>query len=288
MSTVTLPVGYDLTAIQAELRTVAFGRMIHYYESVPSTNATAIDLAQDGACHGTLILADAQTAGRGRRGRFWHSPPGVNLYCSLIVRLHSSQADYLTLIPQAAALAVADAIADAAGLRCRLKWPNDVMINDKKVAGILCESAGGRPGSIVVVGIGVNANSRREDFPPDLRAMVATLLAERGSPVDRGALLSTLMNRLEEQLDLLWPQNVSALVDSYRGRCATLGQFVRATLGDSDVVEGIAEAIGDDGSLLIRRQNTAPSGRSTDLVDIRSADIVHLRRVTDDRNSPMG
>ena len=271
---------YNLAAIQAGLRTVAFGRTLHYHESVPSTNAIAIALAQDGACHGTLILADAQTAGRGRRGRAWHSPSGVNLYCSLILVLHPSQAGYLTIIPQASALAVADSVADTTNIQCRLKWPNDVMIGDKKIAGILCESAGGQPATIVVVGIGINVNSRREDLPTDIQATATTLLAERGSPVDRAALLATLMNRLEEQIALLSPRTVSTLVDSYRGRCATLGQFVRATLGDSDVVEGIAEAIAADGSLLIRRHETSASGRSGALVEIRAADIIHVRGVT--------
>jgi BirA family biotin operon repressor/biotin-[acetyl-CoA-carboxylase] ligase len=182
----------------------------------------------------------------------------------------------LTIIPQASALAVADAIADATGLQCRLKWPNDVMIRDKKVAGILCESTGG-PATFVVVGIGINANSRVEDFPAEIQATAATLLAERGSPVDRTALLATLMNRLEEQLGLLSPRTVTTLLDSYRSRCATLGQFVRATLGGTDVIEGIAEAIGRDGSLLIRRQNTNASGDSRELVELRSADIIHVR-----------
>ena len=280
MNSVLPSPAYNLAAIQAGLRTVAFGRTLHYHESVPSTNAIAIALAQDGACHGTLILADAQTAGRGRRGRAWHSPSGVNLYCSLILVLHPSQAGYLTIIPQASALAVADSVADTTNIQCRLKWPNDVMIGDKKIAGILCESAGGQPATIVVVGIGINVNSRREDFPTDIQAIATTLLAERGSPVDRAALLATLMNRLEEQIALLSPRTVSTLVDSYRGRCATLGQFVRATLGDSDVVEGIAEAIAADGSLLIRRHETSASGRSGALVEIRAADIIHVRGVT--------
>jgi BirA family biotin operon repressor/biotin-[acetyl-CoA-carboxylase] ligase len=223
------------------------------------------------------VLADAQTAGRGRRGRTWHSPPGLNLYCSLILCLHPNQAGYLTIIPQASALAVADAIADATGLQCRLKWPNDVMIRDKKVAGILCESIGGQPATSVVVGVGINANSRLEDFPAEIQATAVTLLAERGEPVDRASLLTTLMNRLEEQLGLLSPRTVSTIVASYRSRCATLGQFVRATLGESQVIEGIAEAISRDGSLLIRRQNTNACGDSGELVEIRSADLIHVR-----------
>ena len=119
MSAVTPPQAYDLTTVQAGLCTTAFGRTLHYHESVPSTNAIAITLAQEGACHGTLVLADGQTAGRGRRGRTWHSPPGLNLYCSLILCLHPNQAGYLTIIPQASALAVADAIADATRRKAR-------------------------------------------------------------------------------------------------------------------------------------------------------------------------
>ena len=277
MRAVTPPQAYDLTTVQTGLRTAAFGRTLHYHESVPSTNAIAITLAQEGACHGTLVLADGQTAGRGRRGRTWHSPPGLNLYCSLILCLHPNQAGYLTIIPQASALAVADAIADATGLQCRLKWPNDVMIRDKKVAGILCESIGGQPATSVVVGVGINANSRLEDFPAEIQATAVTLLAERGEPVDRASLLTTLMNRLEEQLGLLSPRTVSTIVAYYRSRCATLGQFVRATLGESQVIEGIAEAISRDGSLLIRRQNTNACGDSGELVEIRSADLIHVR-----------
>jgi BirA family transcriptional regulator, biotin operon repressor / biotin---[acetyl-CoA-carboxylase] ligase len=268
---------YDVRAIQAGLRTAAIGRTIHYQDTIASTNATAIVLAQDGACHGTLVLADAQTAGRGRRGRHWHSPPARNLYCSVILRSDQNQAGCLTIIPLASALAVADAIADVASIQCRLKWPNDVMIGEKKVAGILCESVGGQPASIVVVGLGINANSRREDFPTETQATAATLLAERGTPVDRTVLVSTLMNRLEGRMNLLSSQ---AVLDSYRARCATLGQLVRATLGDGDMIEGIAETIGGDGSLLIRRNEPGTSGSAAELVEIRSADIVHLRQVT--------
>lgn len=277
---------YDVTAIQAGLRTAAIGRIIHYKDSIPSTNSAAIALAQEGACHGTMVLADAQSAGKGRRGRQWHSPPGRNLYCSVILRLPPGQTGYLTIIPLASALAVADAIADAAAIPCRLKWPNDVLIGDKKVAGILCESVGGQPDTIVVVGIGINVNSRPEDFPGELKYSAATLLAERGSPMDRTVLVSTLMNRLEERMALLSPQALSLLLEAYRTRCATLGQCVQAMLSETDRIEGIAEAIGMDGSLQIRRRPPAGSGRTEELLEVRSADILHLRRMTG--TGPMG
>lgn len=275
---------YDVGVLQAGLRTAAIGRTIHCHESIPSTNSAAIALAQEGACHGTLVLADAQRAGRGRRGRQWHSPPGRNVYCSVILRLPQGNTGYLTIVPLASALAVADAIADAASIPCRLKWPNDVLIGDKKVAGILCESVGGQPDTIVVVGIGINVNSRAEELPRELQSTATTLLAERGAPrgvpIDRTVLVSALMNRLEDQMVLLSPQTVPNLLDAYRTRCATLGQWVQAMLGESDVIEGIAEAIGVDGSLHIRRHPPAGSDRSTEVVVVRSADILHLRRMT--------
>ncbi|HJR78152.1 MAG TPA: biotin--[acetyl-CoA-carboxylase] ligase [Nitrospiraceae bacterium] len=272
--------GYDLSVIRAGLRTVALGRTLEYHESLPSTNTTAIALAQAGACHGTLILADAQTAGRGRRGRVWHSPPGGNLYCSIILHLHPHQAAYLTIIPLASALAVADAIADTTTIQCRLKWPNDVTINDKKVAGLLCENVGGQPAPLVVVGIGINGNSRPDDFPDDIRATATTLLAECGAAVDRALLVSAVMNRLEERIGLLCSAGVSDLLDSYRRRCATLGQYVGAALDDAHAIEGIAEGIGADGSLLIRRREAVDPICSEEIVEIRSADIIHLRNVT--------
>ncbi|HEX2055080.1 MAG TPA: biotin--[acetyl-CoA-carboxylase] ligase [Nitrospiraceae bacterium] len=272
---------YDVAAIQAGLQTAAFGRTLHYHESLPSTNTTAITLAQEGARHGTLVLADAQTAGRGRRGRLWHSPPGRNVYCSTILRLPPSQAEYLTIIPLASALAVADAIADLTAVQCRLKWPNDVLIRNKKVAGFLCESVGGQSESIVIVGIGINVNSRPDDFPDDTRAMAMTLLSELGRPVDRSGLVSTLMNRLEERTDGVSPHTMPHLFTAYRNRCDTLGQLVRAVLGNGEVIEGLAETIDPDGSLLIRLDEQKVAARTGRLVRIRSADIVHLRRVTD-------
>jgi BirA family biotin operon repressor/biotin-[acetyl-CoA-carboxylase] ligase len=275
---------YDVTAIQAGLRTAAIGRIIHYQASMASTNSAAIALAQEGSCHGTLVLADAQRAGRGRRGRQWYSPPGRNLYCSVIFRMPPGQTGSLTLIPLASALAVADVISDSAAIPCRLKWPNDVLIRDKKVAGILCESVGGQADTIVVIGIGINVNSQPEDLPGELKSTATTLLAERGVPrdipIDRTALVSTLMNRLEERMALLSPQTQPRLLDAYRTRCATLGQWIHATVSETDMIEGIAEAIGVDGSLHIRRSSSAGSGRTGELVEVRSADILHLRRMT--------
>ncbi|MGD9725148.1 MAG: biotin--[acetyl-CoA-carboxylase] ligase [Nitrospiraceae bacterium] len=279
MITSSLP-AYDIAAIQAGLRTAAFGRTIHYYASVDSTNNVAVALAQDGAPHGTVVLADAQSAGRGRRGRHWHSPPAQHLYCSIILRGCPEQTEYLTIVPLASALAVADAMFDAAAVQGRLKWPNDVLIGEKKVAGILCESVGGQPMTIVVVGIGMNINGRPDDFPQDFRNTAATLSGERGSPVDRTGLVSALLNRLEERIALISARTLADLLDAYRTRCSTLGLVVRAMVGDNNAIEGTAEAVGMDGSLHIRRGTPAGSGRSDEIVIVHSADIVHLRKMT--------
>ncbi|WP_447598026.1 biotin--[acetyl-CoA-carboxylase] ligase [Nitrospira sp. Nam80] len=277
MTTGSLP-AYDIAAIQEGLRTAAFGRTIRYHTSVDSTNNVAIALAQSGVCHGTVVLADAQSAGRGRRGRHWHSPPGQHLYCSVILRGFPEQTAYLTLVPLASALAVADAIFDAAAIPCRLKWPNDVLIGENKVAGILCESVSRQPTTIVVVGIGINVNGRPEDFPEDLRKTATTLSGEQGSPINRTGLVSALMNRLEERISLISPQTVSGLLDTYRTRCSTIGQVVRAMLGQDDEIQGIAEAVGMDGSLHIRRGSPAAPGRPDEIVAVHSADIAHIRK----------
>jgi BirA family biotin operon repressor/biotin-[acetyl-CoA-carboxylase] ligase len=272
---------YDLSAIQDGLRTAAIGRTIHYQDAVDSTNDVAIALAQKGAGHGTVVLADAQSAGRGRRGRRWHSPPGLNVYCSVVLRLSRRHNRYLTVIPLASALAVADAIAETAGLQCRMKWPNDVLLGEKKVAGILCESAGGADAPLVVVGIGINANGRSDDFPADLASAVATLSAERNVPVDRAALVSTLMNRLEDRMELLTSRTLPELLAAYRSSCATLGQYVRAQLSETEVVEGLAESVDADGSLHIRLTHGADAEKTSARVIVRTADIVHVRRMTD-------
>ncbi len=269
---------YDIAAIRAGLRTEAIGRTIHYCASMDSTNNAAIALAQGGACHGTLVLADTQRAGRGRRGRQWHSPPGRHLYCSVILRISPEQTRYLTIIPLASALAVADAILDSTAIQCRLKWPNDILIGEKKVAGILCESVGAHPTPIIVIGIGINVNGGPEDFPQDLKKTAATLSGNRDKPIDRTGLVSVLMNRLEERIALISSQTVQGLLDAYRVRCSTVGQLVRAVLGENHIIDGLAEAVGVDGSLHIRRGSPAGRGPSDEIIAVHSADIVHLRK----------
>src|SRR6185436_18214620 len=163
--------GTDFTPLTTEaiaplLRSATYGRTLHILPVTASTNSEAMALAQRGAADGTVVLAEEQTAGKGRLGRRWHSPPGENLYCSIIMRHQtgvSGLSSWLSWVPLQSALAVAQAIQKAAALTPQLKWPNDILIGSRKLGGLLCESGPAGPsGTCVVVGIGLNVNSRPE------------------------------------------------------------------------------------------------------------------------------
>ena len=267
--------------IHSHLTTDSFGRQIHLHERLESTNREAMALAQAGADHGTLVLADAQTAGKGRMGRSWFSPPGLNIYASVIIRIPteaSRMAAWLSWLPLAAALGVAEAAEAVAAVRVAVKWPNDLIIGERKLAGILCES-GTSPGSgsFQVVGIGLNVNGKREDFPDELRNTGTSLREETGAFVDRNRLVAQLLVALAARVEDLSSMGSEATAVAYRRRCATIGKTVKAVLADGNEYIGIAEAIGDDGSL--RLVHASPSGTNQGRVirQLRAADIVHVR-----------
>lgn len=209
-------------------------RPVHFFEQTDSTSRRAFALALDGAESGTLVVADSQTAGRGRLGRAWASPPGTNLYASLILRppLRPAQAPLLCL-------AAAVGVAEACG--AQIKWPNDVLAPDgRKVAGILAElHAEVDALRFVVLGIGVNVNHAPPDVPA---ACVAEL---RGGPVDRAALLGTLVAAVERRCAQVGPDTAGMLA-AWRLRSMTLGRAVR--VGD---VSGVAVDVRHDGALLL-------------------------------------
>ncbi|MCX6574641.1 MAG: biotin--[acetyl-CoA-carboxylase] ligase, partial [Candidatus Aminicenantes bacterium] len=148
------------------------GAIVHRLESVPSTNDLARTLALRGAAHGTAVVAGEQTRGRGTKGRVWHSPAGLGLYVSFILRGPGGGAvPFPHIIPLAAGLAAADAVREAGGIETSLKWPNDILHDGKKLGGILSEAVSGATGGdFVVVGIGLNAGHGPDDFPEELRA----------------------------------------------------------------------------------------------------------------------
>jgi BirA family transcriptional regulator, biotin operon repressor / biotin---[acetyl-CoA-carboxylase] ligase len=233
------------------------GRPRVHHRVTDSTNERAKDLALQGAPHGTIVTAAEQTAGRGRQGRAWVARPGSALLLSVLLRdLGKAQAH----LPLAAALAVCDACERAAPVSCRIKWPNDVWIYGRKVAGILIE---GRPQEgWAVLGVGVNVSTGEGEFPPELRD-IATSIAAAADRADVPA-LDDFLALLIESLETWLSDKPKAIVAAWRERDALEGQRVQWQSGD-----GVAEGINEDGALIVR----TPSGRV-----FLDAGEVHLRR----------
>ena len=235
------------------LATHDLGRTIHFHETLASTNELAFRLAHDGAEHGEVVVTEQQTAGKGRRGRTWVSPPGLNLYFSAILRpeLPPQRAPELTLV---AAVALTEVLREA-GAEASIKWPNDVQIDGRKVAGILTElSAEPERVHFVVVGIGVNLNAQPEHFPEDLRATATSLAMARGQRVPRALLAASLWNRLEEWLDLHQEVGFDAVRQRWKELSSTLGQDVLVRT-DRREFRGLAEDIDTSGALLVRTED---------------------------------
>ncbi len=209
-----------------------------HHRQTDSTNARARELASAGARHGTLVTAGEQTAGRGRQGRSWETPPGRALLMSLVLRHLGAARE---LLPLAAAVAVCEACEAVAPVRCRVKWPNDVWIDERKVAGILIE---GRPAEgWAVLGIGLNVNTDRPEFPPELRAAATSLrLSAPGTDPALEDVLSAVVGALEARLG----DQPSGVLDRWRQRDALIGQPVRWADG-----AGVGAGIDDTGALLV-------------------------------------
>ena len=267
--------------IRSILATKSLGHSLHLHQELPSTNQEALAMAQRGASHGTVVITEYQSAGRGRLGRVWFSPPGTNIYCSIIIRgmgQKISLAEWLSWLPLVSALAVSEAILQTTSVRLALKWPNDLLLHERKAGGILCESAlSPHTDPVVVIGIGLNVNVQLESFPTDLRSIAASLGEALPGSIDRNLIISRLLLELEDSLDELQHNGATRLRHAYSERCVTLGRRVRALSAQGQETIGTAEAIARDGALQIRPLVPSPGTRVPSLVDIRAADIIHLR-----------
>lgn len=210
-----------------------------------STNEDARLWAAQGAPHGALVVADAQTAGRGRLGRAWATPPGAALALSAVLR-PGWPGDRLALLPFAAGLAVARAL-EGLALRPGLKWPNDVLVNGRKIAGILAEITR----DALVLGIGVNLNWPRRRMGHEFAARATSVLEERGGPVSRPLFLRRLVAELDRALAEL-ADTPDAALDAWRARSVTLGREVRVRAGD-EILKGVAREVRRDGGLVLAR-----------------------------------
>jgi len=225
-----------------------------WYETVPSTNDLAAALAERGAREGCAVIADAQSAGRGRQGRNWSSPPGAGLYVSAILRPPNRALGLLTI---AAGVAVAEAVQSATGLDPRLKWPNDVYAGERKMAGVLAEAGSLDEGRdheeprlrYVVLGIGINVMPAAH--PPDVAARATSIEEELGRGIDRGLLLAECLASLAARYEELRQGRTEGVLGAWRARSrATFGRTVEFEAGGAR--RGVAEDIDENGALLVR------------------------------------
>ena len=267
--------------IRSTLATTALGQRLYLYQELPSTNSEALALAQAGSPHGTVVAAESQSAGKGRRTRSWYSPPGVNIYCSIVVRGMGQRrqlSEWLSWVPLTSALAVSEAVQQTAAIPLTMKWPNDLLFHEHKVGGILCESSHVSADSpIVVIGIGLNVNLPQELFPGELRDTATSLCEISGAPIDRNRLLAQLLTELEQGLEELTGHGSDRLRLAYLSRCHTIGKQVRIVTGEDQNLRGTAESISADGALQIRPFPLSPTSPLPSLVEIRAADVIHLR-----------
>lgn len=237
------------------LRTERFGRRVIYLQSTGSTNLVARDLARSGAPEGTLVIAEKQTQGRGRMGRTWLAPAGSSLLLSILFRpsLPPTLAFRLTML---SSVAMAMAVERACEIRPSIKWPNDLLLGDKKLAGILSESSlAGQELDYAIVGIGINVNFDTSSFP-EIAATATSLQAALGRAVSRLGLLQAFLNELEAGCQYLAPATDGAdrLWSEWRDRLSTLGKQVTVTEGEHRE-SGLAEEVAADGSLVLRRDD---------------------------------
>ncbi len=248
------------------LTTRWLAKHVHYFDETDSTNRVALDLAREGAPHGTAVVAEGQSAGRGRLGRRFHSPPYLNLYTSIVLRpeLSLPDAPAWTL---ASAVAVADTVAEAidASLAQRaegerrpsggddaveIKWPNDVLVDGRKACGILLElAAEATRVAFLVLGIGVNLNVDPATFPEEFRASATSLSAHTGRPIDRAAFARALYTRLERMLDACAVTGFRGILPRFEARFRMRGRRVRVRELDGSEQEGWVHGIDDDGAL---------------------------------------
>lgn len=250
------------------LGTREIGRTVHHFESTDSTNRVAFELAHDGASHGEVVIAEGQTAGKGRRGRSWSSPPGKNLYCSVILRpeIPPSRAPELTLV---AAVALAETLREA-GADAGIKWPNDVQVGGRKIAGILTElSADVERVQFVVVGLGVNLNATAEDFPDELAEVATSLKLARGSEVPRALFTAALLTRLEQWFDTWSEQGFAPVREAWKRLSSILGREVLVR-GEQKEMRGVAEDIDEGGALLLRVGDALERVLAGDVEQLRS------------------
>ena len=238
---------------------IGLWREVRVLAETESTNAVAAEAARAGAAEGLVVVAESQTAGRGRLGRTWVSPPRAGLTFSVLLRPQVPDPAEWGWLPLLTGAAVVSAVRAQTGLDAVVKWPNDVLVGGRKLAGILAEAI--HPGA-VVIGCGLNVTTRADELPPDVAA--TSLAIEGARTIDRSVVLRALLRALAVVYDG-WQIDPAPQRDAYRAVCATVGSAVRLDLPGGSAVTGVAEEVDAEGRLVV------------DGTPYASADVVHLR-----------
>ena len=237
--------------LESRLDTAWAGKKIFYYESIESTNTQGKRLAEAGEGHGTLVIADMQESGRGRRGREWISPPGTGIWMTLILKpsLHPRSASMLTLVM---AVSVAKACREVTGLEAMIKWPNDIVVNGRKVCGILTEmSAEMDCINHIVIGTGINVNM--EQFPEEISSIATSLRIEASGPVSRGMLIERVLKNFESDYQLfIAKEDLSGLVEEYNNMLINKEKEIKV-LEPGNEYTGTTHGINERGELVVEK-----------------------------------
>lgn len=222
-----------------------------WYDSIDSTNTRALELARQGAPHGTVLIADHQTGGRGRRGRSFHSPASSGIYMSIILRPRCAP-QYIMHLTCAAAVAMCDAVETACGILPGIKWTNDLVCGKRKIAGVLTELGFDTHGMVdfAVIGVGINCCQQETDFPAEIRDLAGSLASVSGQEIDRAKVAAAMMDAFY-RMDMQLFTAKAEIMNRYRGLCITLGREISLVRGD-EVRHGTALDLDADGALLVR------------------------------------
>jgi BirA family biotin operon repressor/biotin-[acetyl-CoA-carboxylase] ligase len=236
----------------------AIGCRIHYLATTTSTQDVAAQLARDGASAGTVVIAETQSAGRGRKGHHWYSPPGVNLYLTVISRPKLAAAD-LPRLSLATGVAVAQTLETLAPGLVKLKWPNDIWLNGKKAGGILAQAIKVDPcePTTVLLGIGLNVNLGADGIPIELRGSATSVRIELGAPCDRVKLASSVFDHLQKVLDQLEWGGFADIRVRWQKLSALTGRTVQVLDGGARYA-GKVVGIDEDGALLLETEDKSP------------------------------
>ncbi len=240
--------------IRSVFRGETIGKEILSYESISSTNDRAMELGKEGWPDGTIVLADSQTKGKGRLGRQWLSPPGVNIYMTVLLRPDTLPGE-ATILALLGAVAVTGAIRKATEIHAAIKWPNDILFGNKKAGGILTEMKADMDRiHYIALGIGLNVNLDVSTLPQDVAARATSIKESLGMEFDRLVLIGRILEELEHWYKILQKRGKSFILDEWKLMDSTIGKKIKAFSGGREL-SGIAEGIDDEGALLIRLQS---------------------------------